>query len=163
MTVRQLLMSGACLALMASVALAQGTDVAFGTVDHDTDAPVEVTADRLSVDQSDNTAMFQGNVLVGQGDLRLSAPEVRVLYTEDGNGIALLQARGGVTLVSGDDAAEAAEADYDIDRGIVDMRGDVLLTRESSAVASDVARIDLEGGTAVMEGRVKTVLQSGDQ
>lgn len=163
MRVRQVLMIGAVAALIPFAALAQGTNVAFGTVDHETDAPVEVTADRLSVDQSDNTAVFEGNVLVGQGDLRLSAPEVRVLYTDDGNGIALLQARGGVTLVSGEDAAEASEADYDIDSGFVDMRGDVLLTRGRSAVASDEARIDLEGGTAVMQGRVKTVLQSGDQ
>ena len=46
---------------------------------------------------------------------------------QDGTGIARLEASGGVTLVSGEDAAEAAGADYDVQTGMIEMAGDVLL------------------------------------
>ena len=53
------------LSSLASGSAAQGTSVAFGTMRQDTDAPVEVTSDQLSVDQDSGTAIFTGDVLIG--------------------------------------------------------------------------------------------------
>ena len=66
---------------------AQGTNVAFGTIRQDTGLPVEVTADNLSVDQGDGTAVFTGNVLIGQGEMRLSAARVLVVYRAEAGGL----------------------------------------------------------------------------
>lgn len=52
---------------------AQGTDITFGGLKQDTSLPVEVTADSLQVDQANGAATFDGNVLIAQGDMRLSA------------------------------------------------------------------------------------------
>jgi lipopolysaccharide export system protein LptA len=41
------------------------------------------------------------------------------------------------------------------------MTGNVLLTQELNAVSGDRLSIDLETGTGVVEGRVRTVLRSG--
>ena len=151
-----------CIALLGSAPVfAQGTNVAFGTIRQDTTAPVEVTADNLAVDQATGKAVFEGNVLIGQGELRLSAQKVEVVYRESVAGIASLAATGGVTLVSGADAAEAARADYDIDSGTIVMTGDVLLTQGPSALTAQKMTVDLENGTARMSGRVKTILQTG--
>ncbi len=69
------------LALAApGAAHAQQAEVAFGGLRADTSLPVEVTADTLSVNQTDGTATFSGNVLVVQGDMRLSAERVEVVY-----------------------------------------------------------------------------------
>lgn len=149
------------LLVLGSASVAQGTSVAFGTIRQDTDQPVEVTADQLSVDQDTGTAIFSGNVLIGQGQMRLSAPRVLVIYKEGNAGIERLEATGGVTLVSGPDAAEASRAEYSIDDGTVVMTGEVLLAQGQSALTSDSMTIDLENGTAQMNGRVKTILQSG--
>jgi lipopolysaccharide export system protein LptA len=149
------------LAVWGSVALAQ-TSVAFGTIRQNTEEPVEVTADALSVDQDSGTAIFTGNVVIGQGDMRLSAPRVLVVYKEGRKGIERLEATGGVTLVSGPDAAESKSADYDIDTGTILMSGDVLLTQGDSALTAERMRVNLKDGTANMSGRVKTVLQTGD-
>jgi lipopolysaccharide export system protein LptA len=65
-------------------------------------------------------------------------------------------------LVSGLDAAEAKRADYTIDSGEIIMTGDVLLTQGLSAIASDKMVIYLKDGTANMTGRVKTILQTGN-
>jgi lipopolysaccharide export system protein LptA len=150
--------------LLASPApiLAQGTNVTFGTIQQDTTLPVEVTADNLSVDQSSGTAVFTGNVLIGQGDMRLSAARVLVTYRSQNAGIAKLQATGGVTLVTGADAAEAERADYNIDSGEIEMTGNVLLTQGQSALTAEKMFVNLRTGTARMSGRVKTILQTGN-
>jgi lipopolysaccharide export system protein LptA len=44
--------------------------------------PVEVTADNLTIDQATGEAVFSGNVIVHQGDLRMAAGQVRVLYSD---------------------------------------------------------------------------------
>ncbi len=154
------LLAVALLALLPLPALAQGAQVGFGAVQADPDAPVEVTAENLTVNQNDGTALFTGEVIVGQGEMRLSAPRVLVVYGEDRTTIARLEARGGVTLVSGEEAAEGERADYDVEAGIIEMTGNVLLTQGGSALAADRMVADLNAGTARMTGRVKTVLQS---
>lgn len=153
------------LALMAfaGMAQAQGTQVAFGTVAQDSSLPVEVTSDNLNVNQNDGTAVFTGNVVIGQGEMRLAAPRVLVVYLEDQSGIERLQATGGVTLVSGPDAAEAAQANYNVQTGMIEMQGDVLLVQGTSAITADTMYVDTAAGTARMNGRVKTVLRSEPQ
>ncbi|MGB5863369.1 MAG: LptA/OstA family protein [Sulfitobacter sp.] len=148
-------------ALFSISALAQGASVAFGTISQDTSLPVEVTSDDLTVDQDTGVAVFTGNVVVGQGEMRLSAPRVEVTYSETLDAIALMEATGGVTLVSGPDAAESERADYTIEDGTIVMRGDVLLVQGPSALSADMMTILLEDGTARMSGNVKTRLQTG--
>ena len=145
------------------LAAAQGSQVAFGNTSQDSNLPVEVTADNLNVNQNDNTALFTGNVLIGQGEMRLSAPRVLVVYKADRSGILSLNATGGVTLVSGQDAAEAAQADYNIETGLIEMSGNVLLVQGPSALTADTMFVDTKAGTARMQGRVKTVLQPQGQ
>lgn len=147
--------------VLATAALAQGTQVAFGTIQQDTSAPVEVSADELNVDQSTGEATFTGNVVIGQGEMRLSAARVLVIYRQDQAGIQRLEATGGVTLASGADAAESERADYDIDSGVIVMSGDVLMAQGQSALSADTMTVNLDGGTARMQGRVKTILQTG--
>ncbi len=148
-------------ALFAGPALAQQAGVRFGGLKQDTSLPVEVTADQLSVDQADGSALFTGNVLVKQGEMRMTAGSIRVEYAESGQGIARLLATEGVTLVSPTDAAEAAEAVYTIDSGLVVMTGNVLLTQGNAAISGETLNVNLRDGTGTMTGRVKTVFTPG--
>lgn len=154
----------ACLLFLGLITplYAQGTQVAFGALKQDTSAPVEVSADELNVDQETGAAIFTGNVVIGQGEMRLSAPRVLVVYRDDQAGIERMEATGGVTLVSGDDAAESQRADYSIDTGLIVMTGDVLLAQGQSAISSDRMTVNLDDGTARMQGSVKTILQTGN-
>lgn len=147
-----------CLLLAAPAVQAQTTNVAFGAVKADTSLPVEVTADTLDVNQADGSALFKGNVLVGQGEMKLTAQQVLVIYKKDGGGIAQVEATGDVVLVSGPDAAEADRADYSIETGVVVMTGNVLLTQGNNALTSERMTVNLATGAAQMNGRVKTVL-----
>ncbi len=149
-----------CLSLIltSTAAGAQGTNVAFGATQADPSQPVEVTSDSLDVNQADGSAEFTGNVLIIQGEMRLSAQRVLVNYTETNDGIESMQATGDVLLVSGPDAAEAQRADYTIASGVIVMTGNVLLTQGANVLTSDKMTVRLSDGTAQMSGRVKTVI-----
>jgi len=151
----------AILAALAGPGAAQEAKVAFGGLAQDTSLPVEVQADTLSVNNADGTAVFSGNVLVGQGEMRLAAAKVTVEYDKDGKAIARLHATGGVTIANLADAAEAKEALYTIDSGVIVLTGDVLLTQGASALSGEKLTIQLKDGTGVMEGRVSTVFVPG--
>lgn len=142
---------------------AQGTNVAFGAIKADPTLPVEVTAESLEVDQQSGRAEYIGNVVVGQGEMRLSADRLLVVYKADAGAIDRLEATGDVILVNGPDAAEAERAEYSIDSGVIVMSGDVLLTQGQNALTSDKMTVNLTTGTAQMAGRVKTILNTGER
>lgn len=148
-------------ALVAGPVAAQQAGVRFGGLKQDTSLPIEVTSENLTVDQAEGDAVFTGNVLVKQGDMRLTAGVLRVEYTEGGQGIERLHASQGVTLVSPTDAAEADEAVYTIDSGNVVMTGNVLLTQGSAAISGERLSVNLKDGTGTMSGGVKTVFTPG--
>ena len=147
------------LALPLGGALAQ--QIAFGGMRGDTSAPVEITADALTVDQSTGQATFSGNVVIGQGDMRLSAGQVLVEYGATNSDISVLRASGGVTLVSANEAAEARDAVYTLAASTVVLTGDVLLTQGKNVMAGESLTVNLTTGTGTMAGRVRTVLQPG--
>ena len=147
--------------LIATSAYGQ-TNINLGGIRADSSAPVEVAADSLSVDQDSGTAIFTGSVVIGQGDLRLSAGTVQVVYTEKTGNIARLIASDGVTFVTTTEAAEAQDADYNLITGILTLTGDVLLTQGTSALSSDEMTINVNSGSAQMSGRVRTIFQQGN-
>lgn len=149
------------LALICATAAGAQTNITLGGLTIDARAAVEVSADSLSVDQNTGSALFSGNVVIGQGDLRLSAGQVEVVYSEATGEIDRLKASGGVTFVTATEAAEAQAADYNLTTGQLVLTGDVLLTQGASALSAGEMRVDLNAGTAQMTGRVRTVFQQG--
>ena len=146
-------------ALSAGLALAQGMAVGFGGLRQDPGAPVEITSDGLTVDQASGRAVFDGNVLVLQGALRMTAARVEVEYGDNGQGIRRLNATGGVTLVTAAEAAESRDATYEVESGALVMTGSVLLTQGQATIAGETLVADLRAGTGQMQGRVRTVFQ----
>lgn len=149
-------------ALLMATPLAAQTNINLGGITADPSAPVEVAADSLSVDQDTGTAIFAGNVVIGQGALRIAAGQAQVVYDGATGDIASFEASGGVTFANGAEAAEAQSATYDLQNGTLILIGEVLLTQGASALSADRMTIDVETGNAQMEGRVRTVFQQGN-
>ncbi len=156
MTLRIALVS--VLTVLAHAAASQTAGIRLGLAEFDRTRPVEVTADTLSLDQGSGAAVFDGNVLVVQDTLRLSAGRVLVEYGDGADGIARLLASGGVTFVTGGEAVEAGEAAYSVADAEVRFAGDVLLTQGPNSISGDRLTIDLETGSGRIEGRVRTFL-----
>jgi lipopolysaccharide export system protein LptA len=154
------LLTATVLWIIASLAAAQ-TNINLGGISADPNAPVEVSADSLSVDQDTGKAVFEGNVVVGQGSLRISAGRVEIVYGSSTGEIDRLSVSGGVTFVTATEAAEADSADYNIAGGSLTLAGNVLLTQGVSAISADRMQINLETGNAELTGRVRTTFQQG--
>jgi len=120
---------------------------------HNTNAPVDVSADRIEVQDRADRAIFSGNVQARQANLTLDAARITVAYTNaDGIQIQRLDASGGVTVRSPSETARGQFAIYDLNRGLITMLGGVTLTRGESQVRGGRLVLDLDTGRAVVDG-----------
>ncbi len=155
-----------CILAFAVALIATGADaqtVAFGGLKADPKAPVSVDADNFTVNQADGQAVFTGKVVVVQGEMKLSADRVEVIYGPDRKTIERLHATGNVILASATDAAQANEAVYTIGTAEVVMTGDVLLTQGPNTMSGQKLVVNLNDGTGTMGGRVSTTFIPGQK
>jgi lipopolysaccharide export system protein LptA len=143
-------------ALCAAAALSPGLSPAFGQSalkGHNSDAPVDVAADRIEVQDRADRAVFSGNVVVRQAELTMTAARLTVAYSSAGGiQIERLDASGGVTVKSPSETARGRFAIYDLERRIITMIGGVTLTRGASHVRGGRLVLDLDTGRAVLDG-----------
>jgi lipopolysaccharide export system protein LptA len=129
---------------------------------HDSDAPVDVNADRIEVQDRADRAMFVGNVHVPQAELTLDTQRLTVAYSSNGGvQIRRLDAAGGVTVHSPSETAKGDFGIYDLDRKLITLIGNVQLNREQNQVNGARLVIDLDSGRAVIDGGPPGVNQSG--
>lgn len=140
---------------------AQGMGLSFSGLRNVRGLPVEIRADELQVNNQTGETVFSGDAVLGQGDMRLAAPVIRVFYAAAGDGrIERLEASGGVTLVTAAEAAEARDAVYEVEAGTVRMSGDVLLTQGQNVLSGDRLFVNVLTEQGRMEGRVRTIIQT---
>ncbi|MDB5715604.1 MAG: OstA family protein [Sphingomonadales bacterium] len=123
---------------------------------HNTNAPVDFSADRIEVQDKANRAVLAGNVHVTQGDVILDAARMTVAYTGQMQGgspsVQRLDASGGVTVRSTDQTARGNFAIYDLNRKLITMLGAVTLIQGTNTVRGGRLVIDLVSGRSVVDG-----------
>jgi lipopolysaccharide export system protein LptA len=127
---------------------------------HNSNAPVDVAADRIEVQDRADRAIFSGNVVVKQAEMTMTAAPPTVAYARDTKGnstsgkvqIERLDASGGVTVTSPTERATGQFGIYDLQKKIVTLIGGVTLVRGDSRVNGARLTIDLDSGHAVMDG-----------
>ena len=133
---------------------------------HNSNAPVDVQADRLEVQDRADRAIFAGNVHVTQAELTLETPRLTVAYS-GGKGTAnnvqihRLDAAGGVVVRSPSETARGDFGIYDLDRKLITLIGNVQLNRENNQLNGSRLVIDLDSGRAVVDGGPPGVNASG--
>ena len=146
----------------ASGALAQSGAPISALKGHNSDAPVDVTADRIEVQDRADRAIFAGNVQVRQATLTLETQRLTVAYS-GGGGVQIrrLDAAGGVVVRSPSETARGDIGIYDLDRKLITLLGNVQLNRGANRVSGARLVIDLNSGRAVIDGGPPGVNQSG--
>jgi lipopolysaccharide export system protein LptA len=120
---------------------------------HNSNAPVDVAADRIEVQDRADRAVLSGNVVVRQSDLTLNSARLTVIYSNSGGiEIKRIDASGGVVVRSPSETARGRFAVYDLDRKLITLVGGVTLTRGDSNVSGGRLVLDLNTGRAVMDG-----------
>ncbi len=151
----------ASLGSVGTAAFAQ-SDPVSALKGHNANAPVDVSADRIEVQDRADRAVFAGNVKVRQATLALDTERLTVAYSS-GGGIQIrrLDASGGVVVRSPSETARGNFGIYDLDRRLITLIGAVELSRRGSQVTGSRLVIDLESGRAVIDGGAPGVGQSG--
>ena len=153
MTMRSALALTFLCVAVAVAAPAASQDGTSALRNHDTNAPVNVAADRIEVQDRADRAVFSGNVVATQAELTLRAARVTLAYTNNsGVQIQRIDASGGVTVVSPSETARGSFAIYDLGNRLITMLGGVTLTQGQSHVSGARLVIDLDTGRAVMDG-----------
>ena len=152
----------AAAAALAGAALGQSSDPVSALRGHNSNAPIDLEANRLEVQDRADRAIFAGNVRVRQASLSLDTERLTVVYSE-GGGIQIrrLDAAGGVVVRSPSETARGNFAVYDLDRKLITLVGNVQLERGGSRVMGSRLVIDLDSGRAVIDGGAPGVGQSG--
>ena len=154
-------------ALAATAAFAQVKQVqpVSALKGHNSNAPVDVTAQRLEVQDRADRAIFAGNVHVTQAELTLDTARLTVAYSggQGSNNVQIrrLDAAGGVVVKSPSEVARGDFGIYDLDRKLITLIGNVQLNRQDNQVNGARLVIDLDSGRAVVDGGPPGVNQSG--
>jgi lipopolysaccharide export system protein LptA len=128
--------------------------------------PIDITADRLDVDQNSQLATFSGDVRAVQADVTLRTQTLKVYYERkaakdpamSANGtpsqsiIQRLEATGGVVIQAPGETARGQRGTYDVVNRVVHLSGDVVLTRGQNVVRGDRLTMDFGSGQSRMEG-----------
>jgi len=135
---------------------------------HNSNAPVDVTADRIEVQDRADRAIFAGNVHATQAELTLDTQRLTVAYSnapQNGGGtgvqIRRLDAAGGVVVRSPSETAKGDFGIYDLDHKLITVIGNVQLTRGPNVVNGQRLVINLDSGRAVVDGGPPGVNSSG--
>ena len=130
---------------------------------HNSNAPIDVAADRIEVQDRADRAVFSGNVHVTQAELTLDTPRLTLAYSGGADNVQIkrLDAAGGVVVRSPSETAKGDIGIYDLDRKLITLLGNVELVRERNTVSGARLVIDLDSGRAVIDGGPPGVNQSG--
>jgi lipopolysaccharide export system protein LptA len=148
----------------AQVQQEQGVSALKG---HNSNAPVDVTADRIEVQDRADRALFVGNVHATQDELTLETQRLTVAYSSapgSGSGgvqIRRLDAAGGVVVRSPSETARGDFGIYDLDRKLITIIGNVRLNQRQNVVSGQRLVINLDTGRAVIDGGPPGVNSSG--
>jgi lipopolysaccharide export system protein LptA len=135
--------------------LSAGADLRAQGLLQDNSLPIEITADSLEVLQNQKIATFTGNVDAVQGDMVLSADQLRVYYGDtDGaapgpagtGSIRRIEADGNVFLSSPRETAQGEAGVYDVAANQLTLDGAVILTQGDNVIRGQRLEVDLASG-----------------
>ena len=128
---------------------------------HDSNAPVNFTADRIEVQDRADRVIVSGHVVVTQAGMTLNAARMTVAYRNQpgsgtgANGVEIdrIDASGDVVVTKADQTAKGNVAIYDLNSKLITMLGNVSLTQGTNKLTGGRLVIDLTSGRSTVDGR----------
>lgn len=115
--------------------------------------PVTWSADSGQLQDRQNRVVLSGNVVIEQGDLRMTAGRTTIAYTDAGTlRIQRIDAVGNVVVTRGNERARGDAAVYDFNRRVIIMSGGVAINRGADRLDGGRLVIDLNSGVSSVDG-----------
>jgi len=148
----------AAIGFVATLALFSGIQLnAQAFSGHDSNAPVQIDAGDIDVDDRMNRVVIVGGVVARQAGLTVRSQRMLLNYEdEDSLSISRITATGGVNVQRGNERASGDIAVYDLQRRIITMAGNVTLSRGGDNLRGGRLTIDLNSGRASVDGQTAT-------
>ncbi|MAL79047.1 MAG: lipopolysaccharide transport periplasmic protein LptA [Sneathiella sp.] len=129
----------------------------------DSNQPIEITADSLEVQQAEQIAIFEGNVQVIQGEIRMRAARLIVHYSDQKQqnqgepaNIRQIDAIGDVFISNPRETAQGDKGVYRVTNKQIDLTGNVVLTQGKNVLRGDSLTLNLATGQSRVEGGTGT-------
>lgn len=136
---------------------------AQGIAGFNANQPVNYAADRIELQDRQNRVVLSGNVVISQGDLRLTAGRTTVAYSDGGTlRIDRIDATGGVVVTRGNERASGSAGVYDFNRKVIVLTGGVALRRGSDTLNGGRLVMDLNSGLSSVDGAGGRASGSGE-
>lgn len=123
---------------------------------HDTYQPLDISAERLEMQQREGRAIFTGAVQVTQGKLTLRSDTITVYYDlAEGDAdpsISRLDAQGQFELASDSETLSGDWGIYDVDRQLITVGGNVVFRQGMTELTGSRLEFDLVSGLAKLDG-----------
>ena len=129
---------------------------------------VEIEADRLDVNTQNGQAVFQGNVKATKGDILVKGETLTLTYDNTSRKVTSLIAEKDVYVLWLDKEASCDKAVYKLDENMMELIGDVTITKGDERLSGQKVIVDMASDQQVVEGgggrvkiRVNTQKESG--
>lgn len=134
-------------------------------------APIEILADSLLVNQKDRIATFTGKVVATQQGTTLHADTMRVYYsnaegvdpsTSAMGDISRIEAEGRVRLMTPTEQASGEKGVYDVAKDTLTLTGKVILSRGESRLHGTKLVYNMQNQQSVLSAGRKDGVVTGD-
>ncbi|HEY2032665.1 MAG TPA: lipopolysaccharide transport periplasmic protein LptA [Rhizomicrobium sp.] len=127
----------------------QGGGINMGK--HDSNAPINVSADNFVGDLKTKVGTYVGNVIVVQGDFKLRADKVSVF--EANNKPDHINGYGNVLFISTSGNASGDNGVYDLNTKNITLDGKVVLTKEKNVMRGTHLVMNMDTGKAQLTAK----------
>lgn len=132
--------------------------------------PIEITSDQLQVEQQQNIAIFSGNVVAIQKDVRLKSDKMTVYYTggeekksdapqnntqapaAPKQSIKKIEVEGNVFLSTPEETASGARGNYDVVGEEIHLFDNVVLTHGENTLTGNQLTYNFASGHSTITG-----------
>ncbi len=159
------------MAIRASLLLGLLLPVSALGLSTDRDQPIEVEADRLEVRDDENISIYEGNVSLVQGSLRINSDRL-VIHFNDRRELTLMEMTGNpARLRQLDDEqremqGRARQINYTESESLLELLGDARFDHAGDTIESERIRVNtdnnsIQAGGSDSDQRVKMLIQPG--
>lgn len=124
----------------------------------DTNSTV-ITSRQLSFDQQKRTAVFDGNVVVTDREIKILSDRLAVFFTDD-NKVDRIEAEGRVTIIRNDLRATGEKATYDIKEGKMQLTGKPCIQRDQDTLTGETVSLWRNSKRILCEPNARLVIVS---